>query len=163
MTEWTDDDDTCVIQIKHTSKDVVPYYHANDAANALEDYIGELEEIGFICNVELEDDSSADRRWSKFSNKADELDEKNNHKKKWISPDVWFRCLTEEELRDFLAQFASDEEEDDDDDDDDNEYGIISRIKSFADSVWSWLWDDDSLTEDEYEEGTEIYCEYHYA
>ena len=80
MTEWTDDDDTCVIQIKHTSKDIVPYYHANDAANALEDYIGEFEEIGFICNVELEDDSSADRRWSKFSDKADEIDEKNNHK-----------------------------------------------------------------------------------
>lgn len=171
MSEWTNGDDTCIIQIKHTSYDFVPYYHARDTVDALEDYVGDYEELGFICNVEFDDDACydetgryAEKKWDKFVDWTAEQNEKYGHKRKWISSNVWFECLTNEELRDFLLQFSSEDEEDDEEEDDDEEDydSILSRARSFARSVWSFIWEGSEIDEENYQEGAEIYCEYNY-
>ena len=172
--------DTCIIQVKHTSYDECPYYHARDAAEALEDYIGEYEELGFICNVYLTesdyDNRNSQRRWDKFEAKVERDNERaanDGRRTQWIDSEAWFEVLTEEELADWLRYQAEaygtvdhdgEDVEIDDDSVDDDDWDLISGILGLASSMFSYIWNGfGTMTEEEWEEGAELYCEMEYG
>ena len=173
--------DTCIIQVKHTSYEECPYYHARDAAEALDGYIGEYEELGFICNVDLTESDynnrNSQRRWDKFEAKVERDNERaadDGRRTKWIDGEAWFEVLTEEELAEWLKDQAEtygsidyggeDVEIDDDAVDEDDDWDIISGIVALASSMFSLIWDGIGvMTEDEWEEGAELYCEVEYG
>jgi hypothetical protein len=173
--------DTCIIQVKHTSFEECPYRHARDAANALDEYIGEYAELGFICNVDLtesdDNNRNSQRRWDKFEAKVERDNERaadDGRRTQWIDSDAWFEVLTEEELAEWLKDQAEtygtvdyedkDVEIDDDALDEDDDWDLISGIMALASSMFSFIWSGFGLmTEEEWEEGAELYCEMEYG
>jgi hypothetical protein len=173
--------DTCIIQVKHTSHDECPYYHARDAADALDGYIGEYEELGFICNVDLtdsdHDNRNSQKKWDRFEEKVERDNENaanDGRRTQWVNSDAWFIVLTEEELADWLRGQAEtygtvdhedkDVEIDDDAVDDDDDWNLISGILGLASSMFSYIWSGfGTMTEEEWEEGAELYCEMEYG